>query len=116
MSEIEITNKPLVSVLMVTYNHEAFIKDAIEGVLAQNSDGEVISGYTANNGFWMNNEGNVCGWGEEGCAIYIEYDANTSFNVGQFPGATTSGDVYDYTLIMVYDGKYIKYNVAVTIE
>jgi len=38
MSEIEITNKPLVSVLMVTYNHEAFIKDAIEGVLAQKTN------------------------------------------------------------------------------
>lgn len=30
--------KPLVSVLMITYNHEAFIRQAIEGVLMQKTD------------------------------------------------------------------------------
>lgn len=31
-------NKPYVSVMMITYNHENFIKEAIEGVLAQKTD------------------------------------------------------------------------------
>jgi len=34
MSYID-NNKPLVSVCMITYNHENFIKDAIEGILMQ---------------------------------------------------------------------------------
>ena len=34
-------NTPLVSVIMITYMHEAFIAEAIEGVLMQTCDYEV---------------------------------------------------------------------------
>ena len=33
--------KPLISVVMITYKHEAFIAEAIEGVLMQEVDFEV---------------------------------------------------------------------------
>ena len=33
--------KPLVSVVMITYNHENYIKEAIEGVLMQECDFEI---------------------------------------------------------------------------
>src|SRR5688500_16210646 len=32
------SNQPLVSVCMITYNHEAYIAEAIEGVLMQQTD------------------------------------------------------------------------------
>lgn len=84
---------------------------------AQNTDGEIISGYTANNGFWFTDTGNVCSWGEEGCAIYVEYDNNTSFNVGQYPGLSSPGDQYHYTMFMVYnDTSFIQYNITVNIQ
>ena len=38
---MENSNKPLVSVCMITYNHEAFIEEAINGVLMQLCDFEV---------------------------------------------------------------------------
>jgi glycosyltransferase involved in cell wall biosynthesis len=31
-------NKPIVSVIMITYNHEKYISEAIEGVLMQITD------------------------------------------------------------------------------
>ena len=81
-----------------------------------NADGTLIKDYTANTGYWLNNQGNACSWGAEGCAIYAEYDFNSSFNVGQYPGGTSSGDVFNYTIIMVYNDNLIRYNLTVTIE
>lgn len=67
-------------------------------------------------GFWFNDEGDVCNWGTEGCAIFVTYDNNKTFNAGQFPGFTKSGDVYNYTLILVYNKtNFITYNITVNI-
>jgi len=83
---------------------------------AQNA-GSIAKVSTATDpGFWFNDEGDVCNWGTDGCAIYITYDNDKTFNVGQFPGFTKSGDVYNYTLILVYDEtNFITYNITVNI-
>ena len=61
-----------------------------------NSDGSLYAkGFTANNGYWFTATGDVCKWGDAGCAIYAEYDAtNQIINVGQFPEGTTVGQTY----------------------
>ncbi|MFI1773498.1 DUF4859 domain-containing protein [Thalassobellus citreus] len=86
-------------------------------IYALNSDATITAAaYTANNGYWLDNTGSVCNWGAEGCSIYIEYDNDTTFNVGQYPGATNSGDSFNYTLMIVYDNdKFVAYNITVTI-
>ncbi len=89
-------------------------------VVALNDDGSIID-TTANNGYWYDTEGNVCGWGE-GALCFIEYhgdeaDASeedkASFNIGPFPGATGSTVVQ---IGFMHDMKVVLYDVNVTVE
>lgn len=80
-----------------------------------NKDGNLITGYTANTGFWYDKNGNVCNWGATGCTLYVEYAPDGIFNVGQFPGAATAGDTYIVSLALVYQNNLIRYNITVNI-
>lgn len=85
---------------------------AIYGV---NADGTLyLNGLTANNGCWFNADGNVCSWGDEGAAIFAEYDAtNQVINVGQKPDGTVAGQSYTVRLGFVNDLKL--YAVEITV-
>lgn len=81
-----------------------------------NADGSLyVKGFTANNGFWFDAAGNVCGWGDEGCAIYAEYDPTTqNINVGQFPKGTVVGQTYTARFGYVNLDNLKQYNVVLT--
>ncbi|HBB91840.1 MAG: hypothetical protein A2X22_07980 [Bacteroidetes bacterium GWF2_49_14] len=79
-----------------------------------NADGSMfLGGFTANNGCWFNAAGDVCKWGDEGCAIFAEYDAaNNKINVGQFPDGTVVGQ--SYTARLGFVNNLLQYNVVLT--
>jgi len=79
-----------------------------------NADGSLfMGGLTANNGCWFSATGDVCHWGDEGCAIYAEYDpANQVINVGQFPDGTVVGQ--SYTVRLGFVNNLLQYNVVIT--
>ena len=79
-----------------------------------NADGSLyLGGFTANNGCWFDASGNVCSWGDEGCAVYAEYDAaNNVINMGQYPDGTVIGQAYTATLGFINNN--LQYNVTMT--
>ena len=81
-----------------------------------NADGSLyVKGFTANNGYWFNAAGNVCNWGDDGCAIYAEYDpATQNINVGQFPKGTVVGQTYTARFGYVNLDNLKQYNVVLT--
>lgn len=81
-----------------------------------NPDSNIIEGYTANNGFWYNNLGEVASWGAEGCTMFAEYANDGIFNVGQFPDATTAGDVYTVSMALVYGDHLVRFNITYNIQ
>jgi hypothetical protein len=90
------------------------VEPASAKIYGVNADGSLyLGGFTANNGCWFNAAGNVCSWGDEGCAIFAEYDAaNKKVNVGQFPDGTVVGQNYTARLGFVHNLK--QYNVVIT--
>ena len=79
-------------------------------------DSLYIDGFTANNGYWFSATGDVCHWGDEGCALYAEYDAtNQLFNVGQFPDGTTVGQTYTVKVAFVNLTNLKQYNVVINV-
>jgi hypothetical protein len=96
------------------------------GVLPQNAtlygvnaatDSLVITGFTGNNGYWYTAAGNVCAWGAEGVAMYVEYRPDTrEIGFGQFPGGCTSGTTYYGRLAFVNGDKRAEVKVAMTIQ
>lgn len=88
-------------------------QDELEASIAfygVNSDETLYrDGYTANTGYWYINTGDVGFWGDEGCAMFVEYAGDSTFHIGQFPDAATPWDVYTVSMALVYEGTYIKY-------
>lgn len=79
-------------------------------------DSLYIDGYTANVGYWYLASGDVGHWGDEGCALYAEYDAaNQSFNVGQYPDGTTPGQTYTVKLAFVNPDNLKQYTVVINV-
>jgi hypothetical protein len=80
-------------------------------------DSLYIAGFTANNGCWFNASGDVCNYGNEGCALFAEYNVATqSINVGQYPHGCTSGQTYRCKLAFINDGKQVNVIIAMTIN
>lgn len=83
------------------------IADAV--VTTVNSDNETLA-QTAENGYWYNNDGEVCNWGTEGMAFFIEY----RYVPGQFTIGFNGQDVDTSTKIgFMYEGKAIIFNISV---
>jgi hypothetical protein len=82
-----------------------------------NADGSLVTtGYTANTGYWYDKNGDVCNWGADDCVLFVEYEADGKFNVGQFPGSTASGDSYSVAMVLKYEESLIKINVTLNID
>ena len=67
-------------------------------------DGAIISTYTANYGYYFNSSGEVCNWGSDGCAFFVEwYGSGYSYLAcGQYPAGMEEGDSYTVTLYFIY--------------
>ena len=86
-----------------------------EVIYGINPDDSKTSAYTADAGYWYNKDGNVCSWGTDGCALYVNY-SDGIFYVGQYPDACVSGDVYHVSLGIMYNNeKMVVYNITVNI-
>ncbi len=88
-----------------------------EGKIAiQNTqaDGSLITAGTANNGFWLDANGDVCGWGETAMTYYEL--AGSTLTWGHYPGHTTAGQSYKLrpTLIYTKGGKQYKAVITIT--
>ena len=67
-------------------------------------DGEVITVYTANYGYYFDSSEDVCSWGDDGCAFFVEfYGSGYSYLAfGQYPDGMAEGDSYSVTLYFIY--------------
>lgn len=88
-------------------------------VISLDEEGNVVE-QTANNGYWYNVNGEVCHWGDEGFAWYIEYwgeDEETPGNVFSFgnnPDVTSASGTCN--IGFAYNGKAVMYEVTLTVE
>lgn len=79
-------------------------------------DSLYIDGFTANGGYWFNASGDVCAYGDEACAIFVEYNAtNQEFNVGQYPDGTTPDETYTVMLAFVNLISLKQYNIVINV-
>jgi len=68
------------------------------------SDGSLNSTTTANGyGHWFDANGNICNWGEEAMVFSEFNEGNFTFNIGQYPGHSQSGDTYSISQAFVYE-------------
>jgi hypothetical protein len=81
-------------------------------------DSLYVYGSTAEDpGYWFNATGDVCHWGDDGCAIYANYIiADELFNVGQYPDGTTVGETYTVKIAFVNLSSLQQYNVVINVE
>jgi hypothetical protein len=76
-----------------------------------------ITGFTANNGYWYNNAGDVCSWGNDGCALFAEYvPGSQAVHVGQFPGGVEGGTTYTVRLAFVNPDNLKQYNIVLHVS
>lgn len=79
-------------------------------------DSLYIDGFTANVGYWYNRTGDVCNWGNLGCALYAEYNVdNQEINVGQFPDSAIVGETYTIKMAFVNLDNLKQYNVVINV-
>lgn len=80
-------------------------------------DSLYIHGSTAEDpGYWFNATGDVCNWGDEGCALYANYIiADQLFNVGQYPDGTTPGETYTVKIAFVNPDNLKEYDVIINV-
>ena len=64
-----------------------------------------LSGATANNwGYWFNNTGAVCSYGDAHATVYAEYVPSSKlFYVGKYPGRLSANDTYSVREVMMYN-------------
>lgn len=74
------------------------------------SEGQLTDNATANRGgFWLNSDGYVCTWGDEGCSFFVEPDDSLGLNllhVGLYPNYSMIGETLHTTLYLAGDGLY----------
>lgn len=69
---------------------------------------------TSSTGFWLTQQGTICSWGTNSY-FYVDYaPADSTLNVGFYPGHVTVGDSYTTDLFFPYGDKYVKVTVNVT--
>lgn len=103
------------------------ISALIQGVNAQPQEGKIVWGLeqtdgsyaynsTANNGFWINAEGNITNWGTD-AITYVEF-ADLTLTYGHYPGHSVAGTTYTIkpTLIYTKDGKQYKATIEINME
>jgi hypothetical protein len=80
-------------------------------------DSLYIHGSTADDpGYWFTATGDVCSWGNAGCALFADYIiADTKFNIGQFPDGTTVGSTYTVKIAFVNLDNLKQYNVVLNL-
>lgn len=75
------------------------------------ADGNLSDSYTANGfGFWLNNNNEICSWGEEGFCWYIENWIN-GINIGT-TGLSSGDEVGPVTLVYQLGGKKLTVNIS----
>ena len=81
-------------------------------------DGSIISIYTANYGYYFNSSGEVCSWGSDGCAFFVEwYGSGYSYLAcGQYPDGMEEGDSYTVTLYFIYGENAYSVTVTYTVD
>jgi len=88
------------------------VAPALANLYGINTDGTVKPDHTATNGFFFNASGDVCSWGSDGCAMFVEIDeTNNKLNVGQFPAGVTVGETYTARIAFINDLK--QYNIVI---
>lgn len=86
-------------------------------LVAINPDEEVKTAFTANAGFYFNNEGYVCSWGAEGCAVFVEFNTETNtFGMGQFPNGCEPGSSYTVALAFMYNEKMVTFKITLNVK
>lgn len=103
------------------------ISALIQGVNAQPQEGKIVWGLeqtdgsyayssTANNGFWINAEGNITNWGTD-AITYVEF-ADLTLTYGHYPGHSVAGTTYTIkpTLIYTKGGKQYKATIEINME
>lgn len=83
-------------------------------VAALNTDGTLSYDGKANNGFWLDAEGNNSSWGDNGY-IFFEMDG-AKINYGHYPGHTVAGKTYQMRPVLVYTKGGKQYKATVTIN
>lgn len=80
-------------------------------------DGEYITTYTANYGYYFNSSVEVCNWAADACAFFTEfYGAGYDYiALGQYPGGVAVGDSFTVTLAFLYDGNAVQITLTYTI-
>ncbi|TRZ45037.1 DUF4859 domain-containing protein [Robertkochia solimangrovi] len=79
-----------------------------------NSDGTTSSEYTADAGYWFNTSGDICGWGDDGVILFVNYEDGV-FQIGQFPEAAVVGESYTVSVGIAIDDKMVTYDISLTI-
>lgn len=85
-------------------------------LLNMETDGSLVASGKANNGFWLDADGNNSSWGDNGYTFY-EIDG-TTLNFGHFPGHTEAGKSYEMrpTLVYTLDGKTYKAAIKIVLN
>lgn len=85
-------------------------------VQSRETNGKLVSDGRANNGFWLDADGNNSYWGENG---YIYFEINgTTLTYGSYPGHCEAGKTYEMRPVLVYvkDGKEYYANITITLK
>ncbi len=85
-------------------------------LMNKETDGKLTSTGRANNGFWLDADGNNSSWGDNG---YIYYEINGSvLDYGQYPGHCEAGKSYELrpTLVYILDGVTYTANIKITLN
>lgn len=82
-------------------------------IMNKETSGTLVSTNTANNGFWLDADGNNSGWGDNGY-IYYEMDG-TTLTYGHFPGHCEAGKAYEMRPTLVYVLNGVTYTASIKI-
>lgn len=83
-------------------------------VMNMETDGSLVSAGLANNGFWLDADGNNSSWGDNGFT-YFEV-AGLYLSYGHFPGHCEAGKTYQLRPVLVYTKGGKQYKATITIN
>ncbi len=82
-------------------------------LLNMETDGSLVASGVANNGFWLDADGNNSSWGDNGYTYY-EIDG-TTLNYGHYPGHCEAGQSYELRPTLVYILNGVQYTASIKI-